>query len=1152
MTRTRARSPSDGPRTERDRSPEHHHSGGVRRAVGPVAPSLQMKPAVVGAAGDAFEKEADRAAEQVSQGKPSPALSPVSPQALQHLAQVPAVSADEVEKAGGVAQALFDEEEMEEEPIQAKGATSAGPRAIDVPRPGPGSPLQPATRSTLEGGLGADLGGVRVHDDQAARSTADAMGAKAFTQGSDISLGSGQSADDMGLMAHEAAHVVQQAGGSGTVQRAVAVDPKGTLPGGGKVDPDNKVVTIPTLKVPKTKYEKTSKDPIQEVPVSRKRDGTQQGDEWPKAVRKGGFADVVKAKLADPDVKKTKDDAGRYFLVNASAPLNPIIVTEDSLMELAMNPVWDEKGKPTRFQIDHRLEFQLGGADDDTNYWLLEEQANMSSGGMIQNQLAASMKDVFAAAKKAGMTEIPVDKGTARAAGWKFSVAEVSKEHIKPKGREDSNWELADVQKGKPLESLRHMKDTEMEAAGGTAAEIVLFMGPTGGHRQVVKWGKEAEGKGELVPPAKWWFRLNSRAAAPANNNFKVTSIKFDPKSGGMIIGTLFKENKKKKTGIKEVPDKTIPILVHPNFQWTGFLAKEKFLNEARTELDFEGASPIELDKLDLAPDKGLVARGRLLPTVPLIDKAQIDVVVDGDDVYLSKLFTAEDFTFPGPIKVGACSLELQFGTKGLAILGEANFEIQSLGTGRVYAMARADLDEVGFALGGEFDFLSDLFDPARVEVWYKDGELGGKGELGIKEGKVKGLKSAQVTAEFGKEGIRANGTFATTIPGVESGTLAFAYKEDGTVELGGTLNLGAKVPGISSGSVEAQLVRHAEGGWKVFGKIQAVPSIPGIASQITGTYEDGAIQIETTVAYARGMAAGQLVIGVSNRPIDATSGKPVGGPGAELSAYGGGQVALTLAPWLRATAGLRLLPNGEIEVTGQIGLPEALEIFPRKSLDKELFKVGIDIPIIAFTVAGQRVGIFATVQGGAQLLAHFGPAELKELNLGVTWNPDHEDETTVKGHAALALPAGAGVKLFIKGGLGVGIPVVSATLGLTIGGYLGIAAEVRAAVDIDWTPARGMVLDAVAAASAEPKFIFSVMGFVSVDLDLWLKTINLYEKQWMLAAFEYGSGLRLGISLPVHYEEGKDFEPSLSDVTFEVPDIDPLDLLSDLVDHVV
>ncbi len=78
---------------------------------------------------------------------------------------------------------------------------------------GSGAPLPPPVRHRLEGAAGIDLAGVRVHDDAPARGAAQALHAKAFTHGEHIWLGRGQRADDLGLMAHEVAHVVQQTSG---------------------------------------------------------------------------------------------------------------------------------------------------------------------------------------------------------------------------------------------------------------------------------------------------------------------------------------------------------------------------------------------------------------------------------------------------------------------------------------------------------------------------------------------------------------------------------------------------------------------------------------------------------------------------------------------------------------------------------------------------------------------------------------------------------------------------------------------------------------------------------------------------------------------------------------------------------------------------
>jgi uncharacterized protein DUF4157/HNH/ENDO VII superfamily nuclease len=69
-----------------------------------------------------------------------------------------------------------------------------------------GQPLAPAVRMAIEDSYQVDLRGVRVHSD----SGAVGPSARAFTHGSNIVLGPGESPDDLTLMAHEAAHVVQQ------------------------------------------------------------------------------------------------------------------------------------------------------------------------------------------------------------------------------------------------------------------------------------------------------------------------------------------------------------------------------------------------------------------------------------------------------------------------------------------------------------------------------------------------------------------------------------------------------------------------------------------------------------------------------------------------------------------------------------------------------------------------------------------------------------------------------------------------------------------------------------------------------------------------------------------------------------------------------
>jgi hypothetical protein len=77
---------------------------------------------------------------------------------------------------------------------------------------GGGVPLPPATRKALEGSFKVSLASVRVHTDANAQRLVKNLSGRAFTIGNHIFLGPGEQATDLGLMAHEVTHVVQQQG----------------------------------------------------------------------------------------------------------------------------------------------------------------------------------------------------------------------------------------------------------------------------------------------------------------------------------------------------------------------------------------------------------------------------------------------------------------------------------------------------------------------------------------------------------------------------------------------------------------------------------------------------------------------------------------------------------------------------------------------------------------------------------------------------------------------------------------------------------------------------------------------------------------------------------------------------------------------------
>jgi Domain of unknown function (DUF4157) len=87
---------------------------------------------------------------------------------------------------------------------------------------GAGRPLGGDLRSGMEARFGHDFSRVRVHSGERSAAAARAYGALAYTTGSDIVFGPGQYRPDTAtgrrLLAHELAHVVQQAGAASDVQ----------------------------------------------------------------------------------------------------------------------------------------------------------------------------------------------------------------------------------------------------------------------------------------------------------------------------------------------------------------------------------------------------------------------------------------------------------------------------------------------------------------------------------------------------------------------------------------------------------------------------------------------------------------------------------------------------------------------------------------------------------------------------------------------------------------------------------------------------------------------------------------------------------------------------------------------------------------------
>jgi outer membrane protein OmpA-like peptidoglycan-associated protein len=95
-------------------------------------------------------------------------------------------------------------------------ATHTGPARAPI-APSHGQALPPSVRVPFEQRFGLDFSKVRIHTDSRAAESAQALRARAYTQGADIVFGAGQFRPQSGagrhLLAHELTHVAQQSAG---------------------------------------------------------------------------------------------------------------------------------------------------------------------------------------------------------------------------------------------------------------------------------------------------------------------------------------------------------------------------------------------------------------------------------------------------------------------------------------------------------------------------------------------------------------------------------------------------------------------------------------------------------------------------------------------------------------------------------------------------------------------------------------------------------------------------------------------------------------------------------------------------------------------------------------------------------------------------
>ena len=935
---------------------------------------------------------------------------------------------------------------------------------LDASR-GKGAPLPDATRKLFEAKFQHPFDDVRIHDGAGADDAAKKIDALAFTRGNDIYLRIGAydptSQEGKHILAHELTHVIQQRTGinrktapglGGTIIRRAGDSSSGgprtslTLPddlddpakkkdqakgeGGGKekvlagtIDTTKPSLKLKVAYVPKFKADLHKGKKLMWNRAKRTQD---YRTTWVDAAGKN-IAGLV------PEKAKQVNQTGPPFYFQYGDI--PVFGTPEDIGKTLSTIPWEKEPsfKAHTYQIDHKHEFQLGGEDNQIgNLWLLDQSANAASGAAISRSVDTDIRAFLSAAAGKLSNPPPLDPKFIKN-NYKIEFDEAvgrsnprTKEPSEIWGKSlkaEDSWEVGDLGKASALAPLKKMKGDKIKEVRGSAGNLTIVTRRAG--RSILRSVPYDLASGNIT--------VDDKLSLP--RAFKMVAGKYEPgkeagkeageegktakpdEEVGQVTVRFFPSNKH----LKEV-DVPVPIRRMSGVDYGGFLDTSSLWQELnKRRVSHKQASPVDLLTTEFDFDKGLVASAKIpKPSISLLENVELNVVIEGEDVGIEATIGGGELKLPGPFKVTGGSLTLSATTGGMGIEGQIDFEIQKLAKGFIRGAASSKAGAPGFAVEAELNFDKKMFDDdARVKGSYSDGKWAVEGTLGVGPDKIKGIKKASATVNVADDTVTADGEFETSIKGVDKGKLGFKYNEATGMEITGEIILGKGIPGIKSGKLDAT-IKEGPTGHSLSGDVTLEPSVPGLTGNVTGKYEDGAFLVEADLGYEKGLAKGSVKVGLTNQAVGA-EGKPAGPPKKDgsLTVYGGGTVILTLTPWLQGTVGLKLTRTGEIEVSGEVALPSTFEVFKERALEKQLLSIGIDIPIIGVAVAGQRIGIFATIRGGVSISAGFGPGELRDVALKVTYNPAKPDDTTVSGHGNFVVPAHAGLRLSVDGGLG-------------------------------------------------------------------------------------------------------------------------------------
>ena len=1069
----------------------------------------------IGQPGDAYEQEADRVAAQVMT---MPA--PLSQPAIQRQRE----GEDNEIQSKSVANEITPLVQRKFAPtkVQRKekeGSFDASPNLESRlnSNKGGGNPLSDEVRSFMEPRFGADFSQVRTHTDSSAAQINQEFQAQAFTHSSDIYFGDGKSPGKNDLTAHELTHTVQQGATKSSVQKETSDIQKapGDSPktfrkineGIMEKNQGKYEIILTNFPVKQYAYLPFSQPYLRAPKIERK---TKQASIWREKMAQP-IQDSL-AKVVPDDIKQEPSLTLEIKNLSSNSKKQTAVVGNfDTLAKAILVPFWDKGGHPMIHQIEHKIDWQVMGdeADDIGNFLLIDAETNRNLGSSVRKNIRDRVKKVIDHYRQSGFDDVVenVDEALSQyVVSFEVSTFQYQKTNSK------SIISSSDLQPNvgnNPIDKNKiQVHKTEIPA-----------------DHLILKTSKK--GEGYIIPYdfKNEFIELEVEKGSDGEQKLKAVTLKNiakDPK-GNLDLAK---------------PDK--PLSVTKESAHIYKAKTEGYAGVLKNIIRLKQLSPIEWDEADFDFKNGWSGSGKVITDVELLKNVDIQFGLQNSIFIVEATVTSTALKdkLPKPFQIDFCSLTIAANSvTGLSVIGSLGFSIDKLGKG----ILSAGVDRAGVFLEGKFNFNSKWFNPAEVNFNYKKGEWHIGGKIGIQKGLIPGIKDATLEAHYSKDTFSIAGLAHLSVPGIDVITLAAQFDEKGNFALAAEVNLKA-MKGIKSGNVKV-IITSKEGEedikLRVEGKASPdFPSVPNLNADLSVLYDNGIFKVETTVNYKKGRFDGTINVGVTNQAVD-DKGKPQGEPNqtGEVVVFGFGQLTVDIFKGNTGTIQVRLTPDKEVLIAGQVVLQNLSPFGNGLNYDKEILPFPeLEIPLVG--IPGLSISAFIT--GGVHFKFNWQPLMLKLLKVEFAeTNINELENTQLTITGSVGSIATAEIYMAIKAGLKA--RVLIATLSGSLGGEagLGVTAEAGGDIQATWNMEKGLQLKEIMAhLDVTPRAVFRLTGDVSVDLDLWLTSVNLYYHKWIFAEKAIDmSGLTLKAQFPIRFdEEGDLIQPTYEKMSLEKP----------------